>query len=221
MVSSFSTSLILPPRDGRLAVAVLGAEPTATTYLVHGCRTEITDISECDGSTVTMTLGPWARLYSPSEAAITGVFDQFNVYEDEGKNYTYSEHCEMSGTIARVCTVINEGVTEGGVTETLSHETGQDNEESTFAPYPVAITQGLDLLLAAESTSNKATATVRTGDDATRAVTSEETLTKGSASETKASGSATATEESSAGVSCIPSMLAAMAVVVIASTVLL
>ncbi|KAI8716596.1 hypothetical protein NCS52_00953700 [Fusarium sp. LHS14.1] len=221
MVSSFSTSLILPPRDGRLAVAVLGAEPTATTYLVHGCRTEIVDIIECDGSTVTMTLGPWARSYSPSEAAITGVFDQFNVYEDEGKNYTYSEHCEMSGTVAQVCTVINEGVTENGVTETLSHVPGEDNEEFTFAPYPVTITQGLDLLVTAESTSNKVIATVSTEDGATRAVTSEETLTKGSVSETKASGSATATEESSAGVSCIPSILTAVAAITIAATILL
>ncbi|KAL2678961.1 hypothetical protein Neosp_009715 [[Neocosmospora] mangrovei] len=148
-----------------------------------------------------MTLGPWARSYSPSEAAITGVFDQFNVYEDEGKNFTYSEHCEMSGTVAQV--------------------PGEDNEEFTFVPYPVTITRGLDLLVAAESTSNKVTATVGTEDDATGAVKSEETHTKGSASETEASRSATATEESSAGVSRIPSILTAVAAITIATTVLL
>ncbi|KAI8663625.1 hypothetical protein NCS57_00964000 [Fusarium keratoplasticum] len=220
MISSFATSLILPPRDGRLAVAVLAAESTATTYLIHGCRTEIVDLNECDGSTVTMTLGPWARSSSPSEPAITGAFDEFAVYEKEGKNYTYSEHREMSGTVAQACTVIDEGAIEDPVTETLTHEPGRDNEEFTFAPYPVTITQGLDLLVAAESSLSKSTETDGTDDDAPGATTSEPTLTRGSTSETKASGSAAAQEETSAGASRIPRILAAVAAVFIASTML-
>lgn len=220
MISSFATSLILLPRDGRLAVAVLAAEPTVTTYLVHGCRTEISSLEECDGSTVTMTLGPWARSSSPSEAAITGVFDEFAVYENEGKNYTYSEHCEMSGTVARACTVINEGAIEDPVTETLTHEPGRDNEEFTFAPYPATITQGLDLLVAAESSSYKSTGTSGTDDHAPGATMSEPTLTRGFESETEAFGSAMAPEETSFGASRIPCILAVVAAVVIASTML-
>ncbi|KAI8665487.1 hypothetical protein LRP88_04011 [Fusarium phalaenopsidis] len=220
MISTFVTSLILPPRDGRLAVAVLGAEPTAITYLIHGCRTEILDLNECDGSTVTMTLGPWARSSSPSEPAITGVFDEFAVYGYEGKNMTYSQHCEMSGIVAQACTVIDEGAIEDPVTETLNHEPGRDNEEFTFAPYPVTITQGLGLLVAAESSSYKNTETSGTDDCEPGATTSESALTRGSASETKASGSAAAPEETSAGASRIPCILAAVAAVIIASTVL-
>ncbi|RSL81503.1 hypothetical protein CEP51_005804 [Fusarium floridanum] len=215
MISSFATSLILPPRDGRLAVAALGAEPTATTYLIHGCRTEIVDLNECDGSTATMTVGPWARSSSSSEAAITGVFDEFAVLEYEGKNYTHSEHCEMSGTVAKVCTVIDELATEDGITETLSYESGKDNEEFTFTPYPVTITQGLELLVAAESL---ATITASTDDEATGATTNEQTLTKGSASETKTSGR---TEETSVGASRIPCIIAAMTAAALATALLL
>ncbi|RSL59087.1 hypothetical protein CEP53_005947 [Fusarium sp. AF-6] len=216
MISSFATSLILPPRDGRLAVAVLGAEPTATTYLIHGCRTEIVDLNKCDGSTATMTVGPWARSSSSSEVAITGVFDEFAVLEYEGKNYTHSEHCEMSGTVAKVCTVIDELATEDGITETLSYESDKDNEEFTFTPYPVTITQGLDLLVAAESSSTKTT-TAGTDDEATGATTSKQTFTRGSASETQTSGS---TEEASVGASRIPCIIAAMAAAVVATAVL-
>ena len=221
MISSFATSLILPPRDGRLAVAVLAAQPTATTYLIHGCRTKIADLKECDGSTVTMTLGPWARSSSPSEPAITGVFDEFAVYENEGKNYTYSEHCEMSGTVAQACTVIDEGAIGDSVTETLIHEPGRDNEEFTFAPYPVTITQGLHLLVAAESSLYKSPETAGTDDDAPGAMTSEQTLTKGSASDTKASGSTATPEETSVGATRIPCTLAALAAAVIATGALL
>ncbi|RMJ07285.1 hypothetical protein CDV36_013109 [Fusarium kuroshium] len=215
MISSFATSLILPPRDGRLAVAVLGAQPTATTYLIHGCRTEIVDLNECDGSIATMTVGPWARSSSSSQAAITGVFDEFAVLEYEGKNYTHSEHCEMSGTVAKVCTVIDELATEDGVTETLSYESGKDNEEFTFTPYPVTITQGLELLVAAESL---ATITASTDDEATGATTNEQTLTRGSASETKTSGR---TEETSVGASRIPCIIAAMTAAALATALLL
>ncbi|UPK92957.1 hypothetical protein LCI18_003892 [Fusarium solani-melongenae] len=167
-----------------------------------------------------MTLGPWARSSSPSEPAITGVFDEFAVYEYEGKNYTYSEHCEMSGTVAQACTVIDEGAIEDPVTETLTHKPGKDNEEFTFAPYPATITQGLDLLVATESSLYKSTGTAGTHDDALEATKSEPTLTRGSTSETKASGSVAASEETSAGASRIPCILAAGVAVFIASTML-
>ncbi|RSL50056.1 hypothetical protein CEP54_012116 [Fusarium duplospermum] len=196
-------------------VAVLRAEPTGTTYLIHGCRTEIADLNKCDDYTVTMTVGPWARSSSSSEPAITGVFDDFAVLEYEAKNYTHSEHCEMSGTVAKVCTVIDELATEDGITETLSYESGKDNEEFSFTPYPVTITQGLDLVVAAESSS---TATAGTDDEATRATTSEQTLTRGSASETKAPES---TKGTSVGASRIPCIIAAMAAAAFATAVLL
>ncbi|KAJ4329275.1 hypothetical protein N0V84_000168 [Fusarium piperis] len=221
MISTFATSLILPPRDGRLVVAVLGADATATTYLVHGCSTEIVDINECDGSTNTVTVGPWARSSSASEATTTGVFDAFAVYENGGKNYTYSEHCKMSGTVAQVCTVIDEGAIEDPVTETLSHEPGEDNEELTFAPYPVTITRGLELLVAAESPSHKATATGDTDGGASDATTSEQTFTRGSASETKASESPATPEETSIGVSSTPRTMAVLVAVAIVVKVLL
>ena len=163
---------------------------------------------------------PGARSSSPSEPAIMGVFDEFAVYEYEGKNYTYSEHCEMSGTVAQACTVIDESAIEDPVTETLTHEPGRDNEEFTFAPYPATITQGLDLLVAAESSSYKSAGIAGSDDDAPGPTVSEQTLTKGSASETKTSGTAAAPEETSVGASRISCILAAVAAVFIASTML-
>ncbi|KAM0421216.1 hypothetical protein ACHAPT_010936 [Fusarium lateritium] len=218
MSSSLATSLILPPRDGQLVGAALGAEATATTYLIHGCRTEIEDLKSCDGSTGTLTLGPWAR--SSADAAITGVYDAFDVFEYDGETFMYSEHCEMTGIVARVCTVIDEGAIEDPISETFRNEDGEEDERLIFAPYPIIITEGLELLAATHSTSHKATATGDTDSDAAKATASEQTPAESPASETKASGSAPAPEETSAGVSRSPCMLAAFFAVLTATAVL-
>lgn len=220
-MSSFVTSLILPPRDGRAAVAVLGADSTATTYLIQGCRTEIVDLNKCDGSSMTMTVGPWARSDSPSQVPITDVFDAFGVQESNGKNYTFSEHCEMSGTVAQVCTGIKDGAIDNLVTETFTYGPEDDEERRTFAPYPVTITAGLDLLVAAEPSSHRPTDRTNTDAGTTVATTSEYTLARGSATETKAPGSSATPKETSVGTVCTPRTICALVAAATSAALLL
>ncbi|RGP74623.1 hypothetical protein FSPOR_1200 [Fusarium sporotrichioides] len=155
--SRFSTSLPLPwGGDQSLVAKVLGADATATTYLLN-CPPG-TDGSDCGTYNNSITVGPWGSKTIPAGAASTGNLDIFITMPDEEHDWRMSVHCKMSHTVAQDCTTINLGGNDdGSPTATFSASDELQMFELTYAP--VVITAGLDLLNAKHTSVPEASAT--------------------------------------------------------------
>ncbi|KAJ4172314.1 hypothetical protein NW754_002506 [Fusarium falciforme] len=192
MPSSLVTSLLWADPDETLVAKVLGVKPSATTYLL-GCTPE-PDGRDC-GLHAALTLGPWASETPPPGAARAGDFDLD--ITDSIYPWTFSMHCEMSGTVPQKCTTINfGGNNDGHPTATFgSEEDGEEEELGGFGYATVTITEGLELLAATYSSSHETTA----------ASTEETSAGASSTAESAASATATSSEtggtESSSGTS--------------------
>ncbi|RGP81250.1 hypothetical protein FLONG3_632 [Fusarium longipes] len=142
----FSTSLPLPYYGTQSLVAeVLGADATATTYLLN-CPPG-TDGNDCGTYNNSLTVGPWASETIPPGAATTGNLDLFITMpsEDKEDDWYFSVHCEMSKTVAQKCTTINRGGNDDGKpTSTITDPDELQGYNVTHQP--VVITAGLDLL---------------------------------------------------------------------------
>ncbi|CEI62374.1 hypothetical protein FVEN_g12066 [Fusarium venenatum] len=154
----FSTSLPLPHYGTQSLVAeVLGADATATTYLLN-CPPG-TDGNDCGTYNNTLTVGPWASQTIPAGAASTGNLDIFITMPSEDEDdWRMSVHCKMSHTVAKGCTTINLGGNDdGSPTSTISDTDELEAYDLTYAP--VVITAGLDLLSAKHTGVPEASAT--------------------------------------------------------------
>ncbi|KAG8672908.1 hypothetical protein FPOAC2_06326 [Fusarium poae] len=155
----FSTSLPLPYYGTQSLVAeVLGADATATTYLLN-CPPG-TDGNDCGTYNNSLTVGPWASKTIPAGAASTGNLDIFITMpsEDKEDDWRMSVHCKMSHTVAKDCTTINLGGNDdGSPTATISGTDELEQYDLTYAP--VVITAGLDLLSAKHTGVPAASAT--------------------------------------------------------------
>ncbi|CAH0037703.1 unnamed protein product [Clonostachys rhizophaga] len=148
MSDTITTSLLLNDFGPQTLVAdVLGADATATTYLLN-CPSG-TDSNDCGVYNASVTIGPWASQTLPSGAKETGNYD-FSMSMD---TFQFSLHCEMSKTVAQKCTTVNIGGNNDNTpTLTISASELQDYG---FTYVPVTITAGQDIL---SSATAKATA---------------------------------------------------------------
>ncbi|KAI8652047.1 hypothetical protein LRP88_11044 [Fusarium phalaenopsidis] len=219
MTSSLVTSILWVNPDGSLVAKVLGAEPSATTYLL-GCTLE-PDGRDC-GRYAAVTLGPWASETPPLGVARTGDFDLY--ITDSIEPWKFSIHCEMSGTVPQKCTTINIGGNDDGhPTATFGSE--EDVEEEGFGGFgyaTVTITEGLELLAATRSGSHQA-ATASTEDMSASAQSTAESATSATAASSETSGtessSGSTPETTSVASSCKARVITAMSVASVAMAV--
>lgn len=173
MSGPITTSLLLDGVGTQTLVAeVLGADATATTYLLN-CPSG-TDGNDCGMYNGSVTVGPWASQTLPSGAKETGNYD-FSMSMD---TFQFSLHCEMSKTVAQKCTTVNIGGNNDD-TPTLTIS-ASDLEDYSFIYVPVTITAGQDILSSATakattsdtqaSSSSSSADAKETGAAASRAV---------------------------------------------------
>ncbi|KAF4976016.1 hypothetical protein FZEAL_7272 [Fusarium zealandicum] len=209
MPSSLVTSLLLPGYGEQPLVAeVLGADATATTYLLN-CPPG-TDSNDCGTYNNSITLGPWASKTLPPGAAKTGEFDVYITMPGYEEPWEFSMHCEMSRTIPEKCTSINNGGNnDGSPTVTLYSSDGLEDFEFEYAP--VTITSGLELLTASRSGSQKAGATTdaQSADD------------DASATGTETSSSVATPENTSGASSRLTRVFGAMSVAALAAALMM
>ncbi|RBA17655.1 hypothetical protein FPRO05_11370 [Fusarium proliferatum] len=103
MSTSVKDLLLVPSDAMTLHGKVLGADATATTYLLN-CPP---DAENCERSGQTITLGPWAEKTLASSVDPTGAMDVVITEPQDGTKWFYSLHCEMSRSVAQDCTMIN------------------------------------------------------------------------------------------------------------------
>ncbi|KAM0304241.1 hypothetical protein ACHAPM_002316 [Fusarium culmorum] len=160
----FSTSLPLPGYGSQSLVAeVLGADATATTYVLN-CPPD-TDGNDCGTYNNTVTVGPWGSKTIPAGAATTGNLDIFiTMPSDDEDDWKMSVHCKMSHTVAKACTTINLGGNDdGSPTATVTASDELEMFDLTYAP--VVITAGLDILNAKHTGVPEASATTTNGSE--------------------------------------------------------
>ncbi|KAF5634198.1 hypothetical protein F52700_5918 [Fusarium sp. NRRL 52700] len=103
MSTSVKDLLLIPSDAMTLYGKVLGADTTATTYLLN-CPP---DADGCERNSQTITLGPWAEKTLASSADPTGTMDVVITELQDSTKWFYSLHCEMSRSVAQECTMIN------------------------------------------------------------------------------------------------------------------
>ncbi|EEU36071.1 uncharacterized protein NECHADRAFT_53109 [Fusarium vanettenii 77-13-4] len=171
MPSSLVTSILWTDPDEPLLAKVIGAEPSATTYLL-GCTPE-PDGRECSMYHAAVTLGPWASETPSPGVARTGNFDFY--ISDSIDPWKFSMHCEMTGTVPQKCTTINIGGNDDGhPTATFGSKEMEEEGLGEFGYATLTITGGLELLAATHSGSHE-TATASTEDSAHGTSTPEAT----------------------------------------------
>ncbi|KAF5660142.1 hypothetical protein FHETE_9115 [Fusarium heterosporum] len=198
-MSTTVTSLLVIPSDSiKLHGKVIGADATATTYVLQ-CPPHD---STCDRSDTTITLGPWAEKTLAPGAAPTGVMDIWvndtipleptavGNTKVESVPWTYSLHCQMSRSVAQECTMGNGPIEDSEnhpksmyPTQTFAGSELRDIYGPTYAYSAITLTAGLEMLDGKHASTTSATAT----DDST---SSEET---GSTSQSTATSTGTST----------------------------
>jgi hypothetical protein len=156
MSTSVKELLLIPSDAMTLHGKVLGADATATIYLLN-CPP---DADTCDRNGHTITLGPWAEKTLASGADPTGTMDVVITEPQDGTKWFYSLHCEMSRSVAQDCTMINEPA-DGPSTIRPTTLKGQSDLREIYGPTfeygKVTITAGLEKLKSEYSTTTTAT----------------------------------------------------------------
>ncbi|KAH6963274.1 hypothetical protein DER45DRAFT_552716 [Fusarium avenaceum] len=162
MPSYNTTSLLLPSYSGNFVAEIIGANPTATTFVLD-CDLE-KNKEDCYVTQRTIVVGPWADKSIAPGASTTGIYRESFVAEE---GYSFSTQCDMSRTYAKTCTTINVGTTDAGRNDggspaaTFSHSTDTafdmfyyDAGYGAFNWVPVTITAGQEHLHAARAASS-------------------------------------------------------------------
>ncbi|KAI1071484.1 hypothetical protein LB507_004916 [Fusarium sp. FIESC RH6] len=162
------TQLLVIPNDALTPMGkVVGADATATTYVLE-CRK---DDDECGRTRETITLGPWAEKALATGAAKTGDLDIWISDKlEDGTPWTFSQHCEMSRSVAQKCTVSQGPVKDSKEykTEDFPPRTYTDASDlgeiygPTYTYAQVTLTAGLEKLTAATATGISAEETEST-----------------------------------------------------------
>jgi hypothetical protein len=173
--------------DSQTLVAdVLGANPTATTFLLN-CPPG-TDSDDCGTYNDTVVIGPWAKPTPPPDAT-TGVYDESLTITGE---FTFNLHCEMNATVPAVCTTTNIGGNDDGSPTATFSSPQSDDGIVGWGYYPITITSGLEKLASATEATTSAS-----GTSATNAA--DTTILTGTASHTTGSASASPTNAAMVG----------------------
>jgi hypothetical protein len=156
MALQTTTSLLLPAYSGHFVAEVIGADTTATTFVLD-CDDDKND-EDCGLTRDTVIVGPWGDKTPAPGAPTTGIWrEAMTIDEDEG--YTFSVQCDMSKTYAKTCTTINIGGNdEGHPTATFTRTASDDAylfEDfgiGSFTWVPVTVTKGQKFLSASQKT---------------------------------------------------------------------
>ncbi|KAJ4329310.1 hypothetical protein N0V84_000205 [Fusarium piperis] len=168
MSSAITTTLPLL-YEGNYVAEVIGAEATATTYVLN-CAPDTED-GECGTFNNTVAVGPWGSKTLPPGAPSTGYLDYFITVPYEEEPWLFSIHCKMSRTVAQECTTTNiGGNNDGNPTATFS-DLEESQADFAFLTYAtVTITGGQEYLAATHSaatTADDASSTAKSASDAT------------------------------------------------------
>jgi len=167
MTTSVTQLLVIPNDALTLMGKVVGADATATTYVLE-CRK---DDDECGRMKQTVTLGPWAEKALATGAAKTGDLDVWISDKlEDGTPWTFSQHCEMSRSVAQKCTVSQGPVKDSKEykTEDFPPQTHTDASGlrevygPTYVYAQVTLTAGLEKLASATATGSSAEETEST-----------------------------------------------------------
>jgi hypothetical protein len=163
MPSYTTTSLLLPSYSGKFIAEVIGANPTATTFVLD-CDFE-KNKEDCYVTQRTVVVGPWADKSLAPGAATTGIYRESFVVEEEG--YSFSAQCDMSRTYAKTCITITVSATDAGrnddgsPTVTFPRSTGTAFDMfyhaagyGAFYWVPVTVTAGQEHLHSARTASS-------------------------------------------------------------------
>ncbi|KAM0350713.1 hypothetical protein ACHAPU_003208 [Fusarium lateritium] len=187
MSSALTTSIHMMGDPSMPLVAdVLGADATATTYVLNCPPVSKYDSGDCGVFNMSVTVGPHASKTLPPGAASTGDFDMFMSMPDDEHDFKFSLHCDMSRTIPTECTTINLGGNDDGHPTQVFSGTKDNAMMFPFAYVPITVTAGQELLNAKHTGDAEA---VTTGTDTLTA--SDATKTGGASSGTETSGEAT------------------------------
>ncbi|KAF5968758.1 hypothetical protein FCOIX_11228 [Fusarium coicis] len=168
MSTSVKDRLLIPSDAMTLHGKVLGADATATTYLLN-CPP---DSGSCDRNGQTITLGPWAEKTLDSSAGPTGTMDVVITEPQDGTKWFYSLHCEMSRSVAQECTMINRPANGPSTIGPKTYEGESALREiygPTFEYGRVTLTAGLEKLKSEYPTTTTATGEI----EATESVSKE------------------------------------------------
>ncbi|KAL4732775.1 hypothetical protein ACLX1H_001795 [Fusarium chlamydosporum] len=156
MPSSTTTSLLLPAYTGNFVAEIVGADVTATTFVLDCDFNE--DKKNCGLTKDTIIVGPWGDKTAAPGGQTTGLYREYMAIDDEDDNYTLSVQCDMSRTYARTCTTINLGGNDNGSPTATFVQTTSNAELFKYFGYgkftwvPVTITAGQEYLSVAQST---------------------------------------------------------------------
>ncbi|KAF5604800.1 hypothetical protein FPCIR_652 [Fusarium pseudocircinatum] len=156
MSTSVKDLLLIPSDAMTLHGKVLGADATATTYLLN-CPP---DADSCDRNGQTITLGPWAEKTLASSADPTGTMDVVITEPQDGTKWFYSLHCEMSRSVAQECTMINRPANGPSTIGSKTYKGESALREiygPTFEYGRVTLTAGLEKLKSEYPTTTTAT----------------------------------------------------------------
>lgn len=158
--------------EGPFVAEVIGAEATATTYVLN-CDEKIIEDGECGTFNNTVAVGPWGSKTLPPGAASTGYLDYYLTMPDPEDPFEFSIHCKMSRTIAQECTTTNLGGNDdGSPTATFSDLEKSQSDFAMLTYATVTITAGQEFLAATHSaatTGDDASSTAKSASDATSA----------------------------------------------------
>ncbi|KAF5657675.1 hypothetical protein FHETE_10280 [Fusarium heterosporum] len=184
MSSALTTSIYMMGDPGMPLVAdVLGADATATTYLLN-CPPTVTDSNDCGIYNMSVTIGPHASKTLPPGAASTGDFDMFMSMPDDEHDFKFSLHCDMSRTVPTECTTINLGGNDDGHPTQVFSGTKDNAMMFPFAYVPVTVTAGQELLNAKHTGAAEAVTTGTDTQTASGATKTGDTETSGEATPT-------------------------------------
>ncbi|KAF4993242.1 hypothetical protein FGRMN_6606 [Fusarium graminum] len=219
-MSTTVTSLLVIPSDSiKLHGKVIGADATATTYVLQ-CPPHD---STCDRSDTTITLGPWAEKTLAPGTAPTGVMDIWvndtipleptavGSTKVENVPWTYSLHCQMSRSVAQECTMGNGPIKDSEnhpnsmyPSQTFAGSELRDIYGPTYAYSAITLTAGLEMLNGKHaSTTSAATATSDSTSSEETGSTSQSTGTSTGSSTGSASAPGETNDSSARRVSSI------------------
>ncbi|RSL60983.1 hypothetical protein CEP54_006450 [Fusarium duplospermum] len=213
MSSAITTTLPLL-YDGNYVAEVIGAEATATTYVLN-CNEHDLEEGECGTFNNTVAVGPWGSKTLPPGAASTGYLDYFVTMPYEEEPFLLSMHCKMSRTIAQECTTTNIGGNNDGTPTATYSDLEKSQTDFAFLTYAtVTITAGQEFLAATHSAATTADDASSTAKSASGATSADEASAEATGTETQG----TPTPKSTSGASLnIVRGFAAMAVAGIAT----
>ncbi|KAF5598242.1 hypothetical protein FPCIR_3264 [Fusarium pseudocircinatum] len=215
MSSAITTSVLMLEYTGaaNLVAEVIGADPTATTFVLDCDKPKhkkTWDENECYMTKDTVIVGPWADKAPAPGAVTTGIWRDGTVNEDEKEGYSFSIQCQMDYTMPIVCTTTNHAsfnFHDGrGVTATYTKQ----GEVGGFFYFgygyfgwaPVTVTAGQSYILSAKTASfTDATATSVPGTGKAKEATTSaaETTSTNDHGVITVTGEATSTTTSSNG----------------------